>query len=193
MSGIDLDTDPLPIAHLYAVIRFHLFGSKPKGSFVTGSTANSSENATSISFSQKTYRDTLGSGILLNLCLIIATFGAMLVAIQTTMSANGPVIPALLTTIAWPPFLHLFFLAVANNWVPVAHLFSPPAYHSRDSRLIATEKGVSYPSAEIEEQLTCGPSFFGLCCYFVVPITLFGVLVGAFISNLNFFGYRSSC
>jgi hypothetical protein len=33
---------------LYAIVRFHLFGSKPKGSFVTGSTANSSENTTSI-------------------------------------------------------------------------------------------------------------------------------------------------
>jgi membrane-associated phospholipid phosphatase len=164
------------------VIRFHLLGSKPKGSFVTGSTANSSDNATSITLLQKAYRDTLGSGILLNLSLFLVILGAMGFAIQTTMEASRPVIPTLFTTIAWPPFLHLFFMAVTNNWVPVAHIFSPPAYHVRDSRLIATEKGVSYPSADIMGELTCETSLLGLCCSFLVPIILVGVLVGAFIS-----------
>ncbi|KAJ5957621.1 hypothetical protein N7501_011900, partial [Penicillium viridicatum] len=172
----------LAAAHLYAIVRFHLLGSKPKGSFVTGSTANSSENTTSISSFQKAYRDTLQSGAFLNIFLFIATEGAMLFAIWVAVSGDGPTIPKLLTTIAWPPLLHLYFLAIVNNWVPIAHLFNPPIYHSRVSRLLTTEKGISYPRAEVEEQLSSNKSFLGLCCSFVVPLVLLGALMGVVIS-----------
>ncbi|OQE06832.1 hypothetical protein PENVUL_c016G03681 [Penicillium vulpinum] len=172
----------LAAAHLYAVLRFHLFGSKPKGSFVTGSTANSTENATSISSFQKAYRDTIQSGALLNVCLFIATVGAMLFAIWVAVTGEGSTILKLLTTIAWPPLLHLCLLATVNNWVPIAHLFSPPIYHSRDSRLLTTEKGISYPRGGVELELSSEMSLLGLCCCFVVPIVLLGVLLGVVIS-----------
>ncbi|KAJ5285972.1 CAZyme family GT2 [Penicillium chrysogenum] len=138
----------LATAHLYAIVRFHLFGSKPKGSFVTGSTANSSENTTSLSLFQKAYRYTLQSGALLNICLFIATVGAILSAVWAAIS-DGSTISKLLTTIAWPPLLHLCLLVIVNNWVPIAHLFNPPIYPSRDSRLRTTGEGVSYPRAEV--------------------------------------------
>ncbi|KAJ9482496.1 hypothetical protein VN97_g10927 [Penicillium thymicola] len=171
----------LAAAHLYAIIRFHLLGSKPKGSFVTGSTANSSENATSISSFQKAYRDTLQSGALLNIYLFITTVGAMIFAVWEAASGDGTTILQLLTTIAWPPLLHLYLLAIVHNWVPVVYLFSSPTYHSRDSRLLTTEKGISYPRAEVEEELGSDKSFLGLCCSFVVPIVLLGALMGVVI------------
>lgn len=162
-------------AHLYAIVRFHLFGSKPKGSFVTGSTANSGENTTSISSFQRAYRDTLQSGAFLNICLFIATVGAMLFAVWAAISGDGSTISNLLTTIAWPPLLHLCLLVIVNNWVPIAHLFNPPVYPSRDSRLLTTEEGVSYPQAEIEGEPSSGKSSLGLC--FVVSIVLLGACV----------------
>ncbi|KAG0155483.1 hypothetical protein PDIDSM_1060 [Penicillium digitatum] len=171
----------LACAHLHAIVQFHLFGSKPKGSFVTGSTANSSENATSISPLQKAYRDTLQSGAVLNVCLFIATVGAMFFAVWVCISGDGLTISKLLTTIAWPPFLHLWFLAIVNNWVPIAHLFNSPTYHSRESRLITTVDGISYPRAEVEGELRSEMSFLSLCCSFVVPVVLLGALVGVVI------------
>ncbi|OQE37771.1 hypothetical protein PENCOP_c009G06872 [Penicillium coprophilum] len=170
----------LAAAHLYAVVRFHLFGSKPKGSFVTGSTANSSENATSLSSFRKAYRDTLGSGAWLSACLFVATLGAMLYAVWMAVTGNESTILILLTTIVWPPSLHLVLLALVNNWVPIAHLFHPPTYHSRESRLLTTE-GISYPRAEVEGELKSDKSFLGLCCSFMVPIALWGALVGVLI------------
>lgn len=171
----------LHIAHLHAVIRFHLFGSKPKGSFVTGSTANSNDNTTSISALQKACRDILHSGVVANVCLFVATVGAMLLAIWVALSERGWMIPSLLTTIAWPPLLHLFLLSLVNNWVPIAHLLYSPVYHSRDSRLVTTEQEISYPIAEVEIELSTQDSFFGRCCFFVVPTVLVGTLVGALL------------
>lgn len=176
-----IDSNILLLAHLCAIIRFHLLGSKPKGSFVTGSTANSSESTTPISPFQEAYRDTLQSGAWLNVFLFIATAGAMLFAVWVAVSGDGPTIPTLLTTIAWPPLLHLCFLAIVNNWVPIGHVFNPPIYHLRDTRLLTTKKGISYPRAEVEEQLGSGKSFLGLCCSFAVPIVLFGALMGVVI------------
>ena len=106
----------------------------------------------------------------------------MLFGIWVAVSGDGPKIPKLLTTIAWPPLLHLYFLAIVNNWVPIAHLFNSPIYHSRVSRLLTTEKGISYPRAEVEEQLSSDNSFLGLCCSFVVPLVLLGALMGVVIS-----------
>ncbi|CAG8886061.1 unnamed protein product [Penicillium egyptiacum] len=173
----------LATAHLYAIVRFHLFGSKPRGSFVTGSTANSRENTTSISSFQRACRDTLQSGALLNICLFIATVGAMLFAVWVAISRDGPtIIPKLLTTIAWPPLLHLCLLVIVNNWIPISHLFNPPIYPSRDSKLLGTEKGISYPRAEVEREISSEKALLGVCCSSVVPIVLLGAFVGAMIS-----------
>lgn len=102
----------------------------------------------------------------------------MLFAVWVAVSGDGPTILQLLTTIAWPPLLHLYFLAIVSNWVPVVYLFSSPTYHSRDSRLLTTEKGISYPRAEVVEELGSDKSFLSLCCSFVVPMFLLGALMG---------------
>jgi hypothetical protein len=166
---------------LYAVIQFQLFGSKPKGSFVTGSTANSSENATSISPLKKAYRDILqsGSGILFNVGLFIASLGALVIAIQIVIYGDGGILTTLLTTVAWPPLLHLSFLVLFNNWVPVAHLFSHPVYYLREDRLVTTEKNISYPKTGVEKDAASDRSFAGLCCSFLVPMSVVGLMIGA--------------
>lgn len=165
---------------MYAVIRFQLFGSKPKGSFVTGSTANSSENATSISPLKKAYRDIIqsGSGILFNIGLFIASLAAFVIAIQMAIYGDGDIVTRLLTTVAWPPLLHLFFLVIFNNWVPVAHLFNHPVYYSREDRLVTTENDISYPKTEVEKDAESGRSLAGCCCSVLVPVTLVGLLMG---------------
>lgn len=105
----------------------------------------------------------------------------MLLAIWVFLSEHGWMFPSLRTTVGWPPLLHLFLLSLVNNWVPIAHLFNSPAYHSRDSRLATTEQGISYPIADVEIELSPEDSFFGRCCFFVVPTALVGALVGALL------------
>ncbi|KAJ5297849.1 hypothetical protein N7508_008098 [Penicillium antarcticum] len=167
-------------AHLYAVIRFQLFGSKPKGSFVTGSTANSSENATSISALKKAYRDILqsSSGILFNVGLFFASVGAFVIAIQMAIYRHGDLVTRALTTVAWPPLLHLSFLVIFNNWVPVMHLFNHPEYYSREDRLVASEKNISYPKTGVEKDAASERSFAAICCSVLVPVTLVGLMMG---------------
>ncbi|KAE8348863.1 glycosyltransferase like family 2-domain-containing protein [Aspergillus coremiiformis] len=38
-----------------------------------------------------------------------------------------------LTTMAWPPLLHICYLTITNHWVPVAYLLNPPVYPARIS------------------------------------------------------------
>lgn len=168
-----------PTAHLYAVIRFHLVGSQPKGSFVTGSTRNTTGHPSSISSSWKACMEVLENGIWLNLCLLSANLGAIIIAIQMAVRTGGPLISTFSAMVAWPPLLYLFLLVVVNNWVPVGYLLSPPVYHSRASRLVNTEEGVSYPREGDEEisQLSCR----GRLCAFGVPMVLMGVLVGSLL------------
>lgn len=123
--------------------------------------------------------EVLESGVWLNICLLVASLGGMILAIQMVVRADGPLISTVSSLAAWPPLLYLFLLAVANNWVPVGYTFSPPVYHSRTSRLMTTEKGMSYPREGNEE--ICEPSLMGRLCTFGVPIVLIGVLVGSLV------------
>lgn len=48
-----------------------------------------------------------------------------------------------LTAVAWPPLLHLCYLAVVNNWVPVAYLLRPPRYPDRRGTLNEEEHNIT--------------------------------------------------
>lgn len=106
----------------------------------------------------------------------------MLLAISTAVAQHQWAISSLLTTIAWPPLLHLLLLATVNNWVPIAHMFSPPVYHSRESRLVAAEQGISYPTAEVEGDVSSKNSLLALCCSLAVCLILCGALMVVVLS-----------
>lgn len=130
-----LENSWLAPAHLYAVIRFHFISSAPKGSFVTGSKENSWNRITKSSFCKMLYQDLWQNGILQSICLLILTIATILFSTWTslTTSDSESLTIRLFTTVAWPPLLHICYLTIANHWVPVAYLFSPPVYPVRSS------------------------------------------------------------
>ncbi|KAJ5336199.1 CAZyme family GT2 [Penicillium brevicompactum] len=168
----------LAAAHLYAVIQFHSFGSKPKGSFVTGSAANRSEDTQPVSLAARSYQDVLANGLWLNLCLFIAIWARILIAIQLLSCSHGDVTGRLLetmvTTIFWPPFLILMLSAISNNWVPIQYLLTTPVYHARSSPLIAVEDRVSSMKETIPP-LGCEPSIVGRACAVGLPVIIIGL------------------
>lgn len=123
--------------------------------------------------------EVLESGIWLNLCLLVANLGGMILAIHMVFRTDGPLISTASPMVAWSPLLYLFLVVVANNWVPIGYLFNPPVYHSRASGLVTTEKGISYPREGNEG--ICEPSLMGRLCTFGVPMVLIGVMVGSLV------------
>ncbi|CAG8360040.1 unnamed protein product [Penicillium salamii] len=168
-------------AHLYAVVQFHLFGSKPKGSFVTGSAVNCRENASPVKLFPKIHKDVLESGLWLNLCLFTALLCGTLFSLQTLVGATGPLIPRVLSSIAWPPFFVMIISTFFNHWTPISHLLNPPVYPSRDSGLMVTESKVPYSSANIQADHIYRVSMFDRTFAFGLPIVLLGMLVGVLI------------
>lgn len=137
------------IGNIWAILRFYLFSSKPTGSFVTGSLENSWNRFSVVSFSTRLYRDLWGNGVLYNVCWLIATAGALAYSIAMSIYSEDPhVVSTSLTAVAWPPLLHVCYLAVVNNWVPVAYLLRPPRYPDRSS-----------PSNDEEQDIAVKQSF----------------------------------
>lgn len=122
------------IGNIWAILRFYLFSRKPAGSFVTGSLENSWNRFSVVSFTTRLYRDLCQSGVLYNVCWLIATIGALAYSIAMAMCSEDPrAVSTSLTAVAWPPLLHVTYLAIANNWVPVAYFLRPPRYPNRRS------------------------------------------------------------
>jgi len=102
---------------------------------VTGSSANSWNRVTTISFYRKLRRDLVNNGILHNVLLAFATVGAIYYAVATAISTHHEsLIVYWLTTFAWPPLLHVCYLSLKSHWVPVRYLLSPPRYIDRNSK-----------------------------------------------------------
>ncbi|KAF7590990.1 hypothetical protein BBP40_002184 [Aspergillus hancockii] len=142
-----LENSWLAAAHLYAVLRFHFISSAPKGSFVTGSKDNSWNHITKSSIYIMLYQDLWQNGILQSIGLLLATIGAILFTTWTTLTTTDTGILALrlLTTVAWPPLLHICYLTITNHWVPVAYLLSPPHYPDRKSAKVNSNQGIALP------------------------------------------------
>lgn len=121
--------------NIYSILRFYLLTSKPKGSFVTGSTANSWNRLTAMSSYMRLYKDLWQNGLFCNVIMLITTLGAFFYSTAVLLSpTDQDLVTKLLTSVAWPPLLHVCYLTIANNWVPVAYLLDPPAYPDRNSQ-----------------------------------------------------------
>ncbi|KAJ6022004.1 nucleotide-diphospho-sugar transferase [Penicillium herquei] len=130
-----LENKWLALGNIYAVLRFYLFSSKPKGSFVTGSTANSWNRSTMMSSYMKIYTDLWQNGIFCNVVTLALTLGAVFYSSATIMSPNEPCwATEVFTSFAWPPLLNMCYLSIVNNWVPITYLLNPPVYPSRKSQ-----------------------------------------------------------
>ncbi|KAJ5619503.1 hypothetical protein N7510_003487 [Penicillium lagena] len=134
----------VPFAHLenkwlaggniFSILKFYLLTSKPKGSFVTGSTANSWNRNSSTPLYMKLHRDLWQNCIWINVLTVFAILGALFYSTTAVVSAsNAGLACPLLTTVTWPPLLQLCYLAVSSNWVPMAYLLNPPKHSDHNS------------------------------------------------------------
>ncbi|CAI7570795.1 unnamed protein product [Penicillium bialowiezense] len=156
------------------LLLFHLFGSKPKGSFVTGSAANCSEDVPSTKPGAMLNRDILAGGLWLNLCLLIAIWAGILISAQALVGANGRLIETLVTTAFWPPFVILTLSAISNNWVPIQHMLNAPVYQPRASPRVAIEDEPSSLNEDLTG-LSRGPSIIGRSCAIGLPMIIIGL------------------
>lgn len=132
------------VGNIWAILRFYLFSSKPSGSFVTGSLENSWNRFGVMSLSTRLYRDLWENGVLYNVCWLVVTLGALAYSIGMAISSEDPsVVSTSLTAVAWPPLLHVCYLAVVNNWVPVSYLLRPPRYPDRKTLSDEEEHGIA--------------------------------------------------
>ncbi|GLA13332.1 hypothetical protein AnigIFM62618_010320 [Aspergillus niger] len=166
-------------AHLHAVARFHLLASRPKGSFVTGSSANSwNRSATPTSF-QKLYHNLWHNGIAYSIVVLLATIASIVYSIYTTITTiDDSLLSRLLTTIAWPPMLHICYLSIVSYWAPVSYLLNPPRYPERKAGLALSETGVVLPNPEVQQAaMVCGKAPVGFYRQCVVVVLVLGGLL----------------
>ncbi|EPS25706.1 putative cellulose synthase [Penicillium oxalicum 114-2] len=133
------DFQSAPFAHLenkwlagsniFAILKFYLVSAKPKGSsFVTGSVLNSWNSRASSAW-KKMQVDLWKNGVWYNICVLFATVWTLFTATQCLLSGHEQKnLTGLLTSLAFPPLLHLCYLTVVVNWVPVAYVLKPPRY-----------------------------------------------------------------
>ncbi|RAK87175.1 glycosyl transferase [Aspergillus costaricaensis CBS 115574] len=168
-------------AHIHAVARFHLLASRPKGSFVTGSSANSWNRSATPTSLQKLYHNLWHNGIAYSVVILLATIASIVYSIYSAItSTDVGLLSRLLTTIAWPPMLHICYLSIASYWAPVSYLLSPPRYPERKAGLALSETGVVLPSAEVQQAAMVrgeAPVGFYRQCVLVV-LVLGGLLLG---------------
>ncbi|PYI09271.1 glycosyl transferase [Aspergillus sclerotiicarbonarius CBS 121057] len=168
-------------AHLHAILRFHLLSSRPKGSFVTGSSANSWNRTATPSFLQKFHHNLWHNGIAYSIILLLATLGSMLLAIRAAIATpDSDRLLRLLTSVAWPPMLHICYLSLLSYWAPVSYLLNPPRYRERKDGLTWSRSGVAIPIAEVQQAVMLGGNppvgFYRRCV--VVTLVLGGLLAG---------------
>ncbi|PYH89206.1 glycosyl transferase [Aspergillus ellipticus CBS 707.79] len=168
-------------AQLQAVARFHLLASRPKGSFVTGSSANAWNRSSAPSALQKLYHNLWHNGIAYSILLLLTTFTAVACSVWSVTTTPGPDRAlSLLTTVAWPPMLHILYLAVVSYWAPVSYILNPPLYPDRKLGLVPSPSGVALPTRLIQEDvLPQGKPSVGFRRRCVVVAIVLVSLVGA--------------
>ncbi|KAL2802358.1 glycosyl transferase [Aspergillus granulosus] len=157
-----LENSWLAGTQLFAILKFYCFTSKPKGSFVTGSSANSWNRSSTPSLYTKVLQ-TISSGAIFGVLLFATTAFSLVFLVykavagiidtETTMS-TADTVGQLLTTIAWPPLLHLFYLSIVNLSIPLACLIRPPHYPERAAQLDDAKRGVRFPKPEVREKIS---------------------------------------
>ncbi|CEN60782.1 hypothetical protein ASPCAL03215 [Aspergillus calidoustus] len=187
-----LENSWLAGTQLFAIFKFYCFTSKPKGSFVTGSSANSWNRSTTPSLYTKLLQ-TVGSGAMFGVLLFSVTTGSLFYSIfkafgQTSqlgsMTDTKDGLMRLLTTVAWPPLLHLCYLSITNLSVPVMCLLRPPQYPERATQLEDVKGDVHLPGVprlprrEVQAEISYQKHPLPAVSLILVPAVLAGVMVG---------------
>ena len=112
----------------YLVVIFKYFFDKPRssGSAVTGSTLNPWNHSDTGDRFAGLKRDLWDAGVLVNILTFFAVCSAMLYATIYNEERYG----SILVGLAWPPILHMCYLIISSNWIPIACTFSPPAWEN---------------------------------------------------------------
>lgn len=131
---------------------------------------------------KKLRKDLLDNGLLYSLSLFLATLGAFLISFHgafiSSSTAAQPLLVRLLTTVAWPPLLHIAYLALSNLWIPIAYLLRRPEHPERRSRMAAHANGIFLPREDVQKKLlqhSFSPLGY-LNHYILVPLVLIAVL-----------------
>ncbi|PYH44715.1 glycosyltransferase family 2 protein [Aspergillus saccharolyticus JOP 1030-1] len=134
-------------AHLLAVLRFNFISARPKkGSFVTGSTTNAWNHNNTPSWLQRLHHNLWQNGIWFSVLLLFTTVAAFGLAVVLAAHGSRQVF---LTSVAFPPMLHITYLVVLSLWEPVMHLVRPPVFPDRKAGLEMTKRGVMQPREEV--------------------------------------------
>ncbi|KAJ0418742.1 glycosyl transferase [Aspergillus carlsbadensis] len=181
-----LENSWLTGTQLFAILKFYCFTSKPKGSFVTGSSVNSWNRATTPPLLTKVLQ-TLGSGAMFGVLLFSVTTGSLLYSTWRAfgetialgaMTDTKDIITHLLTTIAWPPLVHLCYLSIVNLSVPVTCLIRPPQYPDRVAQLDDVKSGIRLPRPDVQEEISYQRHELPSVSLVLVPAVLLAVLLG---------------
>ncbi|RAH45295.1 glycosyltransferase family 2 protein [Aspergillus brunneoviolaceus CBS 621.78] len=171
-------------AHLLALLRFHLISPRPKkGSFVTGSTTNTSNRtaAAAPTSLQNLSHNLWDNGIGFSALLLCATISAFTLALWRGVShpTSPSVLKTLLTGAAFPPMLHITFLVTGSLLEPVVHLLAPPVFPDRNAGLEVSGSGVRQPTAAVRaacvQQRKSMPGFVGRMAVVGVGLAAVGV------------------
>ncbi|KAL3458894.1 nucleotide-diphospho-sugar transferase [Aspergillus heterothallicus] len=181
-----LENSWLAGTQLFAIFKFYCFTRKPKGSFVTGSSANSWNRSGTQSLYTKALQ-TLGSGAMFGVLLFCVTAASLSFSVWGTVSytlaaatesSTSDTVTRLLTTTAWPPLLHLCYLSIANLSVPAICLVRPPRYPGRITQLEEAKGGVRLPRPEIQEEMAYQRAPISPVSLVLVSAVLVAVTVG---------------
>ncbi|KAL2786497.1 nucleotide-diphospho-sugar transferase [Aspergillus keveii] len=188
-----LENSWLAGTQLFAIFKFYCFTSKPKGSFVTGSSANSWNKSTVPTLYTKVLQ-TLSSGAMFGVLLFLVTATSLsystwkaigqIIELGTMTDAQGGII-RLLTTVAWPPLLHLCYLSITNLSVPVMCLLRPPQYPERATQLEDVKGDVHQPGVprlprrEVQAEISYQKHPLPALSLILVPAVLVAVMVGS--------------
>jgi hypothetical protein len=102
-----------------------------------------------------------------------------------TMTDAKDGIIRLLTTVAWPPLLHLCYLSITNLSVPVMCLLRPPQYPDRATQLEDVKGDVHQPGVprlprrEVQAEISYQKHPLPAVSLILVPAVLVAVMVGS--------------
>lgn len=139
---------------------------------------------------KKLRKDLVDNGLLYSLLLFFAIISTFLLSFYGVLSSDyaaggatapQPLLVKLLTTIAWPPMLHVAYLVLSNLWIPVAYLLQNPEHPERRSRMTAHTNGSFLPQEDVQMKLlqrSIPP--LGYCNHYILaPVLLVAIFTTA--------------
>jgi hypothetical protein len=141
---------------------------------------------------KKLCKDLLDNGLLYSLFLFFAILSTFLLsfygALTSDYAVGGSTVPQTLlmtlpTTVAWPPMLHIAYLALRNLWIPIAYLLQRPEHPERRSRMAAQATGIFMPREDVQMKLLqySLPPLGYFDHYILVPVVLVAIFTMAVV------------